>query len=186
MAKVYVFLADGCEEIEALTPVDLLRRAGIETCTVSIMGRKMIESSHGIRFEADALFEETDFSDGEMFVTPGGMPGSTNLAEYAPLIALLKEKQDEGRHLAAICAAPGVVLGDHGLLEGRKAICFPGFEEHLKGAEVVCRPVVTDQRVTTSRGMGTAVAFGLELVRILAGEETALELKKKIVYGHNC
>lgn len=186
MAKAYVFLADGCEEIEALTPVDLLRRAGIDTCTVSVTGRTQIESSHGIRFEADALFEETDFSGGEMFVTPGGMPGSTNLAAYAPLIALLKEKQAEGKHLAAICAAPGVVLGDNGFLEGKKATCFPGFEEHLKGAEAVCRSVVTDGTITTSRGMGTAVAFGLELVRLLAGETAAAELKKKIVYGHNC
>ena len=184
MAKAFIFMADGCEEIEALTPVDLLRRAGVDVCTVSIMGRQTIEGAHKIKFEADVLFEEADFSDGEVFMLPGGMPGTTNLATYEPLIQLLKNKNNEGKHLAAICAAPAVVLGLNDFLRGRKAVCFPGMEEKLLGAEVLELPVVTDGNITTSRGMGTAIAYGLELVRILKGEEAASTLKSSIVYGH--
>lgn len=184
MAKAYIFMADGCEEIEALTPVDLLRRADIEVCTVSIMGRKTIEGAHKIKFEADQLYEETDFSDGDVFMLPGGMPGTTNLAAYEPLIQLLKDKNEEGKHLAAICAAPAVVLGLNDYLKGRKAVCYPGMEDKLLGAEVLEIPVVTDGNITTSRGLGTAIAYSLELVRLFKGEEAAASLKASIVYGH--
>lgn len=184
MAKVYIFMADGCEEVEGLTQVDLLRRAGIEVSMVSVTGTRMVCGAHGIRFEADQLFEGTDFSDGDVFLLPGGMPGTTNLANYEPLIRLLREKDGEGRRIAAICAAPAVVLGGHGFVKGRCAVCYPGMEDGLHGAEVGTESVVTDGNLTTSRGLGTAIALGLELIRLLQGEEAAADMKEKIVYGH--
>ena len=119
MEKAYIFLADGFEEIEGLTVVDILRRAGVEIQMVSIMGRKELTGSHGIPVVADAVFEEVDFSDGTLFVLPGGMPGTKRLAAHGGLAAFLKEKNAEGKRLAAICAAPSV-LGGLGLLEGRR------------------------------------------------------------------
>lgn len=181
MTKVYVFLADGFEEIEGLTVVDLLRRAGAEVTTVSINGTKNVCGSHDIRLEADALFEETDFSEAAILVLPGGMPGTKYLGAHRALTELLVKTNEAGGGIAAICAAPSV-LGDLGILKGKKAVCYPGFEERLTGAEVQTCSVVTDGNVTTSRGMGTAIAFGLELVKRLFGEEKAENLAKAIVY----
>ena len=179
MEKAYIFLADGFEEIEGLTVVDILRRAGVEIQMVSIMGRKELT---GIPVVADAVFEEVDFSDGTLFVLPGGMPGTKRLAAHEGLAALLKEKNAEGKRLAAICAAPSV-LGGLGLLKGRRAACYPGFEEALTGAEVSFDPVVVCGTVTTSRGMGTAIPFALALTEQLAGKEKADALAKGIIYA---
>lgn len=181
MSKIYVFLADGFEEIEGLTPVDLLRRAGGEVRTVSINGTTTVCGSHKITVTADAVFEETDFSDADMLVLPGGMPGTKNLGAHEGLAKLLQSAQAKGGGIAAICAAPSV-LGDLGLLKGRRAVCHPGFEERLTGAQVETKRVVTDGNITTSRGMGTAVDFGLELVERLFGQEKADDLKKSIIY----
>ena len=181
MSKAYIFLADGFEEIEGLTVVDLLRRAGVEISMVSVMGRKSIAGSHKIMIEADQLFEESDFSDGEMFVLPGGMPGTLHLGAHKGLTELLKKADQEKKGIAAICAAPSV-LGDLGLLNGKKAVCYPGFEERLTGAVVSNDPVVTDGHITTSRGMGTAIDFALELITRLCGPEKADELARGIVY----
>lgn len=181
MGRVYVFLADGFEEIEGLTVVDLLRRAGAEVVTVSINGTKQICGSHKIEIGADAIFEETDFSDAELLVLPGGMPGTKYLGAHEGLTGLLRQTNEAGGGIAAICAAPSV-LGDLGILKGKKATSFPGFEERLAGAEVQTCSVVTDGNVTTSRGMGTAIDFGLELVRRLFGEEKAEDLAKAIIY----
>lgn len=183
MKKAYLFLADGFEEIEGLTAVDILRRAGIDVCTVSIMGKKEITGAHQIEVKADALYENCDFADGDMFILPGGMPGTRYLGEHPGLCQLLKENAADGTQLAAICAAPSV-LGDLGLLYGKKAICYPGFESRLTGAEVTFEKVVTDGNITTSMGMGTAIPFALRLVAILAGEKTAAEVKGSIRYGH--
>ena len=183
MNKAYVFLADGFEEIEGLTVVDILRRAGVEVCTTSIMGKEAITGSHDIEVKADTLFEQCDFSDGELFVLPGGMPGTKYLGAYEPLCRLLEEKNSQGAYLAAICAAPSV-LGDLGLLKGKKAICYPGFEERLTGADVTFEKVVTDGNITTSMGMGTAIVFALRLVELLCGADKAGEIKKSIRYGH--
>ena len=182
MAKIYVFLADGCEEIEALTPVDLLRRAGQEVCTVSVMGRRQITGSHQIEITADAEIEEVDGSGGDVYLLPGGMPGTRYLGECGKLCSLLREKNQEGRRIAAICAAPSV-LGSLGLLQGKKAVCYPGFEEKLTGAQVLTVPVVTDGNITTARGVGAAIDFALELVRLLDGEKAAGELAAQIVYN---
>ena len=181
MAKIYVFLADGCEEIEALTPVDLLRRAGEDVCTVSIMGRKEVTGSHKITILADETIEEGEFDDGDMLVLPGGMPGTLNLAGNETLAALIRSYDDQEKKLAAICAAPSI-LGVMGILKDKNAVCFPGFEEKLAGANVLDVPAVTDKNVTTGRGMGAATDFALELIRVLQGEDKAKEMAEKIVF----
>lgn len=182
MSKLYIFLADGFEEIEGLTVVDILRRAGAEVNTVSIMGKKTIVGSHHITIEADVLFEDCNFSDGDMFVLPGGMPGTLHLGEHQYLAELLKKADQEKKGIAAICAAPSI-LGDLGLLKGKKAACYPGFEERLTGASVSTESVVTDGHITTSRGMGTAIPFALELVTRMCGKEKADELARGIIYN---
>ena len=169
MEKVYVFLADGFEEIEGLTVVDVLRRGGIEVCTVSINGNRQVMGSHRIPVLADALFEECDFADGTLFVLPGGMPGTLHLGEHQELAVTLKEAKAQGKRLAASCAAPSV-LGKLGLLKGERAVCHPGFEDQLEGASVTENMVEVSGQVTTSRGMGTAVPFSLSLLRQLKGE----------------
>ena len=181
MNKSYIFLADGFEEIEGLTVVDLLRRAGVEITMVSIMGKKNITGAHKITLEADALFEECDFSDGDMFVLPGGMPGTRYLGAHKGLTELLKKADQEKKGIAAICAAPSV-LGELGLLNGKHAVCYPGFEEKLTGAVTSAEPVVTDGNITTSRGMGTAISFALELITRMCSREKAEELAKGIIY----
>lgn len=182
MAKIYVFLADGCETIEALTPVDILRRAGMEVTTVSIMGQKEIESAQGVTLYADALFENVDIGAADMLILPGGMPGTANLAAYTPLIAALHAADKEHKLIGAICAAPALVLGENGFLTGRRATCYPGMEARMKGAVAVTDPVVTDGNITTSRGMGTALDFSLRLLSILSGEETSRQMAENVVY----
>lgn len=181
MAKIYVFLADGCEEVEAMTPVDILRRAGHTVCTVSITGKELVTGANGIRLAADALLENVDGNDGDVFLLPGGMPGTLHLGECAALTSMLKVKYQEGKRIAAICAAPSV-LGALGFLQGRKAVCYPGMEEKLTGAQVQNVPTVSDGNITTAKGVGAAIDFGLELVRLLDGQEKALEIKEQIVY----
>ena len=181
MSEVCVFLADGFEEIEGLTVVDLLRRAGIETRTISVMGREEIQGAHGITVKADGLFENTDFSEVKMLVLPGGMPGTLHLKEHKGLGELILKYNEEKKYLAAICAAP-TVFGGMGLLKGKKAICYPGMEEGLTGAEVICQPVVSDGHITTSRGLGTAIDFALALIGELRDQETADTIAKQVVY----
>lgn len=181
MARVIVFLADGFEEIEGLTVVDLLRRAGSEVVTVSVTGEKEIHGSHQIRVRADELFEETEFARGDVLVLPGGMPGTLHLGAHEGLAELLKRWNGMGERIAAICAAPSV-LGGLGILNGRNAVCYPGFEEKLTGAKTGTEPVVTDGNITTSRGLGTAIAFASELIALLFGEEKAREIEKSVIY----
>ncbi len=181
MAKTLIFLADGFEEIEALTVVDLLRRANIDITTVSIMGRKAVTGSHKITVEADTLIDEADFDTADMLILPGGMPGTSNLDACAPLKAKLQEFNDNGKKLAAICAAP-TVYGKMGLLNGKKACCYPGCEDDLKGADVQTSEVTKDGNFITSRGMGTAIPFGLAIIEEFQGREAADSMAAKIVY----
>lgn len=181
MSKVYVFLADGLEMIEGLTVVDIMRRAKIDVVTVSIKNTKEVVSSHNVTMLADQTFADTDFSDADMLVLPGGMPGTTNLGSYEPLVNLLKSFYEKGGKIAAICAAPSV-FGKLGFLNGKKATSYPGFEQELFGAEIVTEPVVTDGNVTTSRGMGTAIEFALTLVAQLLDSEIAEKIAKSIIY----
>lgn len=181
MAKVCVFLAEGFEEVEGLTVVDLLRRAGEEVIMVSIGASLEVSGSHGIKVMADKLFEEVNYENVDMLVLPGGMPGTLHLGEHEGLTKLLVQFDKEKKKVAAICAAPGV-LGANKILEGRKATCYPGCEEKLKGAILSEEAVVRDKNVTTSRGVGTAIAFALELISQLEGEVKAHQIKKSIVY----
>ena len=179
--KVYIFLADGFEEIEGLTVVDIMRRAKIDVETISITGQKQINGAHKIIVEADRLFEETDFSDGDMLVLPGGMPGTLNLKEHEGLRNLIGEFDKKKKYLAAICAAPSI-LSELGILKGRKACAYPSFEEGLDCAQVV-HEAVTDGHVTTGRGMGAAIPFALKLTELLCGTEKANEIAESIVYA---
>lgn len=183
MAKTVIFLAEGFEEIEALTVVDLLRRAGIDITTASVTDAKSVTGSHNITVIADALFNEIDFDSTDMLILPGGMPGTTNLDNCAPLKEQIKRFNDEGRMLAAICAAP-TVYGKMGLLQGKKATCFPGRESDLLGADVQTTETVKDGNFITSRGMGTAISFGLAIISHFQGADAADEMAKKIVYLH--
>ena len=182
MSKVYAFMANGLEEIECLAVVDILRRAGVECETVSITAEREVTGSHGIRVIADRCWEEIAIGEDDVLFLPGGMPGTKYLGGFAPLCDVLKKHAAVGGRMAAICAAPSV-LGDLGLLVGKKATCYPGFEERLLGAVYVSDGVVTDGNVTTARGMGFAIDLGLELVKLLSGEEQARNLK--VAIQHN-
>lgn len=170
---IYMLLADGFEEIEALCPLDMLRRAGCGVKTLSVTGCRRVLGSHGIPVEADLLEEEiTEPVDG--VILPGGMPGSLHLDASPTTDRMLADAMRQGGRIAAICAAP-LVLGRRGLLKGKKATCYPGFEGELVGATVGGR-VVTDGVFTTAIGMGAAEEFGAELVRLFAGEEKKTEV----------
>ena len=181
MKKIGIFMADGCEEIEGLTVVDVVRRAGITIDMISITGKKEVAGAHGITFAADVLAEEADFDSYDGIVLPGGMPGTLNLGKHEIVKKVITSYAAGGKLTAAICAAPGV-FGANGILKGRKATCYPGCEEKLKGAVLSEEAVVRDRNVTTSRGVGTAIAFALELISQLEGEVKAHQIKKSIVY----
>ena len=163
--KVALLLAEGFEELEALTPVDILRRAGIEIDTIAIASRN-VTGSHGITVVADKVQDEVNPKDYTAVIFPGGMPGATNLDASEFSDRMISAVIENGGRLAAICAAP-LVLGRRGLLEGKKATCFPGFERELRGATVTGENVVTDGNITTASGMPAAYAFALELERLL-------------------
>lgn len=181
MSEVSVFLADGFEEIEGLTVVDLMRRAGIDVETVSVMEKKKIVGSHQIFVKADKKFEKADFSATKMLVLPGGLKGTQNLKEHEGLKELILKFYRDGKHVAAICAAP-TIFGALGILEGKKATSYPSMEEGLTGAEVVHEAAVTDGNITTGRGMGASIEFALLLIEILRDKETADDIAEKIVF----
>lgn len=177
---IYVLLANGFEEIEALTPIDLLRRAGKSVTTVAIGGERSVRGSHGITVTADALIEDIDGAEiAELTVLPGGMPGSANIAASEAALELIRATAANGGRLAAICAAP-MVLGELGLLRGKRAVCFPGFEKHLKDAVISKEKVVTDGLVTTAKGAGASMSFALELVSLLCGSDVSEKIKNGI------
>jgi len=182
MIKVCVFFADGLEEIEGLTVVDLLRRADIPISIVSITGNPMITGAHGVKIEADALFNDVDFTDIDMLVLPGGMPGTKNLKAHVGLRDLLLEFNAKGKYLAAICAAP-IILGQLNLLNGKKATCYPGFEEQLTGASFSEDNCVIDGNIMTSRGLGTAIDFAAAIISIIKDQAVADALMKAIMYS---
>lgn len=179
MSKVYAFLATGFEEVECLAVVDILRRAKIEVIMVSITGNTSVTGSHNITVAADALFENCDFSDADMLFLPGGMPGTKYLAAHEALWDLIIRCNADKKYLAAICAAPSV-FGGLNLLSGKHATCYPGFEDKCTDAIIEKAGVVTDGHITTSRGLGFAIDLGLELVRILSGEELSANIKAAI------
>ena len=179
--KVCVFLANGFEEIEGLTVVDLLRRAEFEVTTISVTGETMVHGAHGIDVKADMLFEDMSFDEQDMLVLPGGMPGTKHLGEHSGLKHILEKFYTQKRYIAAICAAPSV-LGKYGFLEGRKATSYPGFERELLGAEYVNDSVAVSDFMITSKGLGTAIPFSLALIEALEGKEKAEQIGKTIIY----
>lgn len=178
---IYMFLAHGFEETEALTPLDLLRRAGIEVTTVGI-GGELVTGSHGITVQADIVDSVFHDDKPDMVILPGGMPGTRNLDASPVVDAALRATAACDGYLAAICAAP-MVLGKRGLLKGKRAICFPGFEKFLDGAILSNRHVVRDGKTVTAAGMGVALDFGMELVAMLCGDVAAENLRASIIAG---
>ncbi|HJC66863.1 MAG: DJ-1/PfpI family protein [Lachnospiraceae bacterium] len=181
MCKVLAFLADGLEEVECLAVVDVLRRADIDVTLVSMSGNKQVTGSHGITIVADALYGETNPQEADLLFLPGGMPGTANLKAHKQLGEALEEANRQGRRIAAICAAPSV-LGSLGLLKGKTATCYPGYEEQLDGASCSQAGVITDGNITTARGLGYALDLGIELVRLFSGSEHAAKVKRAIQY----
>ena len=181
MSRLAVFFAQGFEEIEALTVVDICRRGGLDVDMVSVNGEEEVTGSHGVSVKTDKLFENIDFGEYDMLVLPGGMPGTKNLEAHRGLMAQIDEFYKKGKYIAAICAAPSI-FGHKGILKGKRACSYPSFESHLEGAQVTAGPVEVSGNVITSRGMGTAIDFGLAILGIFCGAEKAEELAKEIVY----
>lgn len=184
MAKVYVFLANGFEDVEALIPVDVLRRGGVEVVTVSVEeDSQVVESAHRVQMVADAMFDECDFSDADLLMLPGGMPGASNLNNHEGVREALLRQADAGHRLAAICAAP-LVLGGLGLLRGKRATCYPGFEQTLVGATYTAELCTVDGNVTTGEGPAAAFPFAYALLSQLTDEQTAQQVAVGMRYAH--
>lgn len=184
MAKVYAFLATGFEDIEALIPIDIWRRGGLQVTTVSIGNERMVESAHGVRIEADACFDDIDTGNADLLFLPGGMPGASNLHAHQGLCKALKRQAAEGKLVAAICASPAVVLAPLGLLRGKKATCYPGFEEALAESHYTAELVTIDGNITTGEGPAAAFPFGYELLAQLKGVDTADAIAEGMRYKH--
>ncbi|MGI6545362.1 MAG: DJ-1 family glyoxalase III [Fastidiosipilaceae bacterium] len=183
MKIVYLMMADGTEECEALIAVDLLRRAGVDVRTVSINKSAEIVSSHNIRIHTDLTFDQVDFEDGEMLVLPGGMPGTKYLDEHTGLSAVIDRYASQDKWLAAICAAPSI-LGKKGLLSGMVATSFPSFADQLEGASYSGKPVEldSDKKIITGKGLGASIPFSLKLIEVLLDRETAEAVGDAIHY----
>lgn len=177
--KVYVFLANGFEEIEAIAPIDIFRRANIEVITVSISDNKEVSGAHGISVLADKLFSEIDFSGEYLIYLPGGMPGTKNLDAHVGLKSLIASHVKAGEQTAAICAAPSI-LGKMGFLEGKEAICYPGFEDQLIGATISQDKIVKSGNISTAKGAGVAIQFALKLVEDIKGKAEAERIANSI------
>lgn len=180
MKKVAVHLAKGFEEIEAITIIDVLRRAGLDVVTVSISDKNVVTGSHRIDVISDKLFSEVNYDNIDMIILPGGMPGSKNLDQHEGLKKQILNFHGSEKPLGAICAAP-MVLGHLKVLEGKKAACYPGNEEELNGAEVLMQPVVVDGKIITGRGVGAALHFALKIVESLDSKEKADKLAKAML-----
>ena len=180
MKKVYVFLAEGFEEMEAVTPIDLLRRAGVDAKLVSVTGNRAVTGAHGVTYLADLLFEEIE-EDADMLVLPGGLPGTTNLQAHEGLTKLLLKQHEAHKWVAAICAAPTILASLH-ITDGRRATCYPGLEDQMDAAKMIPCGAVQDGNVITGRAAGSADEFGLACLRALKGEDTARQVASDIVY----
>lgn len=182
MKTVFVFLADGFEEIEALATVDILRRSGMQVVTVSITPLREVMGAHGVPVMADALFGDCRFEEADMLVLPGGMPGAANLDAHEGVCSVLKVHSKAGKRVAAICAAP-MVLGHLGLLEGKKATCYPSFEAHLAGASYTAAMVEQDGNIITGKGPAAAFSFAFALVESLMGTEVVNQVKAGMLHS---
>jgi 4-methyl-5(b-hydroxyethyl)-thiazole monophosphate biosynthesis len=185
MAKVYVFLANGFEDVEALIPVDVLRRGGVEVVTVStVEDSQVVESAHGVQIVADAMIDDCDFSDADLLFLPGGMPGASNLYNHAGVRQTVMDQQAANGKIAAICAAPAVVLGQMGLLDGLNATCYPGFEMMLGGGRYTGALYTVDGNITTGEGPAAAFPFAYELLKQLTDEDTAQQVATGMRFVH--
>lgn len=183
MAKIYVFMANGFEDVEALAPIDILRRGGQEVVTVSINATREVESAHAVTILADTILTEAgDFSDADLLMLPGGMPGAANLDMTEGVREALLRQAASGKKIAAICAAP-FILGKLGLLKGRRATCYPGFEKHLDGASYTAELVTVDDNIITGRGPGAAMSFGYTLLRQLGFADAADALQEGMMFN---
>lgn len=184
MAKVYEFIANGFEEVEALAPVDIFRRGGLDVKTVSVTGSEFVESSHGVTIKADLVFENVDnYDDADLLMIPGGMPGSTNLNAHDGVRKALRAQYDKGKLIAAICAAP-MVLASIGVLEGKKATCSPGFKKYLTGATYTGALFEHDGNVITGEGPAATLPYAYHLLSLFIGEEKTKALQVKMQYAH--
>ena len=182
MAQALIFLATGYEEVEMLTVVAMVRRAGIEIDMISISDTLEVTSSHNVTIRADKLLTEADFDAAQILILPGGIPGTPNLRACDLLCQKLIEFAHNGKKVAAVCAAP-TVLASLGILEGKKATCYPSFADKLETGDYVKQPVVVDGNVITSRGMGTCIDFAGAIIEALKDKATAEDIKKKIIYN---
>lgn len=178
--KTAIFLAEGFEEIEAVSIIDVLRRGQVSVDLVSITEKLEVKGAHGISLIADGLFEGMSFQDHDMLLLPGGMPGTKNLLKHQGLCLLLKEFNEEGKSLGAICAAPSV-LGQLGILKNKKATCYPGFEDQLLGCKVLNQNIVVSHNITTGKGAGVAIQFALEILRSYHTQEYVDQLRDSLI-----
>ncbi len=178
---IYVFLATGFEDIEALGFVDVCRRASLPLTTVSITGEKVVCSAHNVGIVADALFEDLEFDDAELLYLPGGMPGAANLDNHSGLRGLIMQHYEASKPLAAICAAP-MVYGNLGLLEGLKATCYPGFEDYLTGADTTGDLVVCDGQFFLGKGPAAVLKLSYTIVAHLCDKATAKQICEGMLY----
>lgn len=181
MKRIAIFFAEGYEEIEALTVVDICRRCGLVIDMVSITEERQVKGAHGIVVEMDRTFSQADFGIYDMLVLPGGGEGTKRLEAHEGLMEQITAFYKAEKYIAAICAAPSI-FGHKGLLKGRKACSYPSFESHLEGAQVTAGPVEISGHVITSRGMGTSIPFALAIAEVFCGAEKAGEMAKTIVY----
>lgn len=186
MKKVYVFLADGFEDVEALIPIDVLRRGGVEVVTVSTTEFPLVESAHGVNIEADIQFDQGDYSDADLLMLPGGMPGASNLFEHEGVCKAVCDQAAAGKKVAAICAAPAVVLAQLGVLNGKKATCYPGFEKSLAetGATYTGDLVTVDGNITTGEGPAAAFPYAYELLAQLVDKDTSDQIAEGMRFKH--
>ena len=177
---VYIFLADGFEEMEAIVPRDILKRGGVEVLTVGVTG-DLVTSAYGLQIKTDITIESVNINDIEGIVLPGGMPGTLNLKNNQKLLEIVKYSFEKRLLIGAICAAPSI-LGDMNILKNKSACCYPGFEKELIGANILNESVAIDQNIITSRGPGTAIHFGFALLSYLKGEDILKNVKNEMIY----
>jgi len=184
MKKVYVFLADGFEDAEALIPVDVWRRGGLDVVTVSTTEFPLVRSAHGVNIEADMMFEQCDFADADLLFLPGGMPGASNLYGHEGVCKAIADQHAAGKKVAAICASPAVVLAPLGILDGKRATCYPGFEHALMQATYTGELVTVDGNVTTGEGPAAAFPFAYELLAQLKDKQTSDQIAEGMRFKH--
>lgn len=183
MAKVYEFLANGCEEVEALAPIDILRRGGVEAVTVSVTGTTFVNTAHDVTIVADTKIEDVDLRDADMLLLPGGLPGATNLRDHKGVREALLAQAKAGKRIGAICAAP-LVLGSLGLLEGRKATCYPGFEKYMTGATYTAELFTEDGNIITGEGPAATLPYAYKILSYFIGADRTADIEEGMMYKH--